>query len=105
MPLYVYKCAKCGHEYEKIELLSALARQKCPKCKGRSERQLTSSAFQFKGSGWYATDYARQSAPVEKKEGKEAGETKEGKEVKEGKETKEVKEEKPKKEKKASKEK
>lgn len=116
MPLYVYKCAKCGHEFEKIEKLSAPHTQKCPKCKkGRAERQLSSPAFQFKGSGWYVTDYARKGAPPldkaeksEKKEGKEAAESKEGKDTKEVKEVKEakgVKEEGSKKEKKSGKDK
>lgn len=108
MPMYAYKCAKCGHEYEKIEKLDAPARQKCPNCKGRADRQLTAPAVQFKGSGWYVTDYARKSAPAEKKEGQEAGESKEAKDEKEGKgpkETSETKDEKPKKEKKAPKEK
>lgn len=115
MPLYVYKCATCGHEFEKIEKLNAPHTQKCPKCKkGRAERQLSSPAFQFKGSGWYVTDYARKGAPPdkaeksEKKEGKETAESKEGKdtkEVKEVKEAKDGKEERSKKEKKSGKDK
>jgi len=108
LPLYVYKCAKCGHEFEKIEKLSAPHTQKCPRCKkGRAERQLSSPAIQFKGSGWYVTDYSRKSAPPpeksetsEKKEGKE---TTESKGEKEAKEVKEAKEHKPKKEKKLAK--
>ncbi len=96
MPLYVYKCAKCGHLYEKIEKFDAPARQKCPRCKGRAERQLAPPAIQFKGSGWYVTDYARSGAATEKKETTGTSETKEGKEVKT---------EKPKKEKKAAKDK
>lgn len=106
MPLYVYKCAKCGHEFEKIEKLSAPHTQKCPRCKkGRAERQLSSPAIQFKGSGWYVTDYSRKSAPSpeksetpEKKDGKEvagAGEAKETKESKEGKQQKPKKDKKP----------
>jgi putative FmdB family regulatory protein len=98
VPLYVYKCAKCGHEFEKIEKLDAPHRQKCPRCKGRAERQLTAPAIQFKGAGWYVTDYARGGASTEKKEATGASEAKEGKEGKEGKE-------KPKKEKKTAKEK
>jgi putative FmdB family regulatory protein len=57
LPLYEYKCRKCGHGFEKIENHSALATKKCPRCGGRAERQISSSAFQFKGSGWYVTDY------------------------------------------------
>jgi putative FmdB family regulatory protein len=58
LPLYEYKCAKCGHRFEKIESLSASEVKKCPKCGGRAERQLAPAAIQFKGSGWYVTDYA-----------------------------------------------
>lgn len=94
MPLYAYKCAKCGHEFEKIEKLDAPHRQRCPRCKGRAERQLAAPAIQFKGAGWYVTDYAR-GGSGEKKEAKEAVES-----SKEGKESKEGKPEKPKKEKK-----
>lgn len=62
MPLYEYKCAKCGKRFEKIENVSAPERQKCPKCGGRAERQIAAPAIQFKGSGWYVTDYAKGSA-------------------------------------------
>ncbi len=58
MPLYEYKCAKCGHRFEKIESVGASETKKCPKCGGRAERQLAAPAIQFKGSGWYVTDYA-----------------------------------------------
>lgn len=58
MPLYEYECVKCGHRFEKIEPLSASATKKCPKCGGKAERQLAAPAIQFKGSGWYVTDYA-----------------------------------------------
>jgi putative FmdB family regulatory protein len=99
--LYAYECAECGHEFEKIEKLDAPHRQKCPKCKGRAERQLTAPAIQFKGAGWYVTDYARGGEGGEKKEAAGGVESsREGKEVKEGKEGKEGKAEKPKKEKK-----
>ena len=64
MPLYEYKCVKCGNRYEKIESHSAPEKQKCPKCGGRAERQIAAPAIQFKGSGWYVTDYAAKgSAP------------------------------------------
>lgn len=58
MPLYEYKCTKCGHRFEKIESMSASDTKKCPKCAGRAERQLAAPAIQFKGTGWYVTDYA-----------------------------------------------
>ena len=62
MPLYEYRCTKCRHQFEKIESVSASTRKKCPKCGAVAERMLASPAIQFKGSGWYVTDYAGKSA-------------------------------------------
>ena len=61
MPLYEYQCRKCGHRFEKIESVSASPRKKCPKCRASAKRLLASPAIQFKGSGWYVTDYAGKS--------------------------------------------
>lgn len=58
LPLYEYKCAKCGHRFEKIEPVSASESKKCPKCGAKAQRLLSAPAIQFKGSGWYVTDYA-----------------------------------------------
>ena len=64
MPLYEYKCTKCGHRFEKIENVSASETKKCPKCGARAERMLSAPAIQFKGSGWYVNDYGgKSSAP------------------------------------------
>ena len=68
MPLYEYKCVKCGHRFEKIESLSASEIKKCPECGGRAERQLGAPAIQFKGSGWYVTDYAGKGSAASSKE-------------------------------------
>ena len=57
MPLYEYACEKCGHHFEKIELLNASETKKCPKCGGKATRLLSAPAIQFKGTGWYVTDY------------------------------------------------
>jgi putative FmdB family regulatory protein len=57
LPLYEYECSK-GHRFEKIEPVTAKTVQKCPKCGARAERLLAAPAIQFKGSGWYVTDYA-----------------------------------------------
>ncbi len=81
MPLYEYECAKCGHRFEKIEKVTAPARQKCPKCGGKATRRLAAPAIQFKGSGWYVTDYAGKGKKPE-------GEKTESKETKESKESK-----------------
>lgn len=58
MPLYEYKCVKCGRQTEKIESISGPHLKKCPHCGGKVERLLAPPAIQFKGSGWYVTDYA-----------------------------------------------
>ena len=60
MPLYEYLCDACGQRFELIQKFSDPPPDACPKCgKGPVERQLSSPAIQFKGSGWYITDYAR----------------------------------------------
>jgi len=60
MPLYEYLCDACGQCFELIQKFSDPPPEACPKCgKGPVERQLSSPAIQFKGSGWYITDYAR----------------------------------------------
>ena len=59
MPLYEYRCVKCGALVEKIQRFSDPPLTKCEKCGGKLERLLSAPAIQFKGSGWYITDYAR----------------------------------------------
>ena len=61
MPLYEYRCKNCGHQFEKIQSFSAPDEKECPVCHGPVERLISPSALQFKGSGWYATDYASKS--------------------------------------------
>jgi putative FmdB family regulatory protein len=61
LPLYEYKCRKCGARIEKIQKFSDPPLSKCGTCGGKLERLLSSPAIQFKGSGWYVTDYARKS--------------------------------------------
>ena len=62
MPLYEYECQKCGNRFELIQGYDAAETQKCPKCGGKAARVLAPPAIQFKGSGWYVTDYAGKSA-------------------------------------------
>src|SRR5712691_1013839 len=62
MPLYEYECKKCGHRFEKIQLYSAKMVKKCPECGGQVEQMISAPAVQFKGSGWYVTDYAEKSS-------------------------------------------
>jgi putative FmdB family regulatory protein len=59
LPLYEYKCKKCGRRTEKIRKFSDPPLTKCESCGGELEQLLSSPAIQFKGSGWYVTDYAR----------------------------------------------
>jgi putative FmdB family regulatory protein len=69
MPLYEYLCGKCNHRFEKIQKFSDPAPDACPVCgDGPVARQPSSPAIQFKGTGWYITDYA-------KKSGTDAGKT------------------------------
>lgn len=59
MPLYEYECGGCGHRFERIQKFSDPPITECPKCGGAVQKLLSSPAIQFKGSGWYITDYAR----------------------------------------------
>jgi putative FmdB family regulatory protein len=61
MPLYEYLCQKCGHRFEKIQKFSDKPVKKCPECGGAVEQVISAPAVQFKGSGWYVTDYAKKS--------------------------------------------
>jgi putative FmdB family regulatory protein len=61
MPLYEYECKKCGHRFEKIQKFSDRMVKKCPECGGVVEQMISAPAVQFKGSGWYVTDYAKKS--------------------------------------------
>jgi putative FmdB family regulatory protein len=62
MPLYEYECKKCHHRFEKIQKFSDPHVKKCPKCGGPIEQVISAPAVQFKGSGWYVTDYAKKSS-------------------------------------------
>ena len=62
MPLYEYECKKCGHRFEKIQLYSDKMVKKCPECGGQVEQMISAPAVQFKGSGWYVTDYAKKTS-------------------------------------------
>ena len=59
MPLYEYQCDTCGHRFEVIQKYSDPPVTVCPKCGGEVQKLLSSPAIQFKGSGFYITDYAR----------------------------------------------
>lgn len=57
MPLYEYQCKKCKHKFEKIQKFSDRPIKKCPECGGPLEKIQHAPNVQFKGSGWYVTDY------------------------------------------------
>jgi putative FmdB family regulatory protein len=77
MPLYEYKCKKCGKVFEKLQRLAAKPVAVHENCGGPVERLVSTSAFHFKGTGWYATDYAKGSKGKSHppKTGKEDGKT------------------------------
>lgn len=69
MPIYEYQCTRCGHRQEAIQRLDDPPLTVCEECGGELKKLLSAPAFQFKGSGWYVTDYAG-------KKGGDSGETK-----------------------------
>jgi putative FmdB family regulatory protein len=77
VPLYEYECTKCHKRTEKIESASGPHLKKCPFCGSKVEQLLSAPAIQFKGSGWYVTDYSSkksgtgESSPAEKDAAKE----------------------------------
>lgn len=58
MPIYEYKCQQCGLQIERRQSVSDEPLTTCEKCHGKLEKQWSLSGFQFKGAGWYVTDYA-----------------------------------------------
>ncbi len=94
MPNYEYLCKKCGHRFEQIRKFSDKQLRKCPECGGVIEQVISAPAVQFKGSGWYVTDYAKKGAAsagssASSSEG-DSG-TKEAKDMKDAKDTKDTK--------------
>lgn len=61
MPIYEYKCLDCDTQIEKMQKVSDAPLSLCEKCGGRLEKQWSLSGFQFKGEGWYVTDYSKKS--------------------------------------------
>ena len=66
MPLYEYQCKKCKHRFERIQKFSDRLVKKCPDCGGPVEQMISAPAVQFKGSGWYVTDYASKKSTSER---------------------------------------
>ena len=76
MPIYEYECAKCGKRIEAIQKMSDKPLKKHEGCGGTLSKLISAAGFQFKGTGWYVTDYARKGTQTESKEPKESTSTK-----------------------------
>jgi putative FmdB family regulatory protein len=68
MPIYEFRCKKCANQIEVFQKMSDKPPAKCKKCGGRLEKMISQTAFQFKGEGWYVTDYGRKGSVSEKVE-------------------------------------
>jgi putative FmdB family regulatory protein len=64
MPLYEYRCSRCGASFERIEHVPGRPTMPCPRCGHNAQRQLGVPVLVFKGHGWYVTDYAKKSRPA-----------------------------------------
>lgn len=62
MPIYEYQCRECDHRLEALQGISEPPLTTCTECGGELRKLMSAPAFQFKGSGWYVTDYARKGA-------------------------------------------
>ncbi len=92
MPNYEYLCKNCGHRFEQIRKFSDKQLRKCPECGGVIEQVISAPAVQFKGSGWYVTDYAKKGAGSSSSSSSEGDSaTKETKDSKDAKEAKDMK--------------
>jgi putative FmdB family regulatory protein len=76
MPLYEYECEAAGHRFEVIQKFSDAPIDKCRVCGGPVHKLQSAPAFHLKGTGWYATDYAKSGSPPESKGGKEGQDSK-----------------------------
>lgn len=74
MPLYEYRCRLCRSTFEVLQKAGDPPPAKCPACEGPVEKCISPPAIQFKGNGWYITDYARKSGPAADKAPEAKGE-------------------------------
>jgi putative FmdB family regulatory protein len=89
MPIYEYECTKCNAHVEAFQKVSDKPLTKCRKCGGKLERKISAPAIQFKGSGWYVTDYAGKTTKSDKAESESTADSKAEKSDKTEKKTKE----------------
>jgi len=90
VPLYEYQCKKCKHKFEKIQKFSDRPIKKCPECGGPVDKIQHAPNVQFKGSGWYVTDYGGKSDKSKDDGGAEKGSSDKGSSDKAGSEKKEA---------------
>jgi putative FmdB family regulatory protein len=76
MPIYEYECKKCGAHVEAFQKVNDKPLTKCSKCRGKLERKISAPAIQFKGTGWYITDYGAKTTKSEKSESESTTESK-----------------------------
>ena len=76
MPLYEYQCLQCGKRTEILQRLGEGPIAACPQCGGEVKKLISSPSFQFKGTGWYATDYAGKKSGAESKSEESKSESK-----------------------------
>ena len=76
MPIYEYECKKCKAHVEAFQKVSDKPLAKCRKCGGKLEKKISAPAIQFKGSGWYVTDYGGKTTKSEKSESESTTESK-----------------------------
>jgi len=77
MPIYDYECQKCGKRTEAIQRIGEKPLKICPHCAGKLKKLASAPAIQFKGSGWYVTDYARAKKEEKTASGSEKAESSE----------------------------
>ena len=87
MPIYEYECTKCGAHVEAFQKVSDKPLTRCRKCRGKLEKKLSAPAIQFKGTGWYVTDYANKTTKGGKSESESTSESKSDKTEKKTKES------------------
>ena len=76
MPIYEYQCKKCGKKIEVIQKMSDKPLKKHEQCGGALTKLISGSGFQFKGTGWYVTDYARKASGESKEASTDKSESK-----------------------------
>jgi putative FmdB family regulatory protein len=59
VPVYEYRCNKCGHQFERIQKMTDPPVRRCERCRGSVTKVISSSGIVFKGTGWYVTDYSK----------------------------------------------